>query len=298
MSATCRSTGTFLRPVIASSGAMKTTVGTYRASPWPNAGGPIVGRSYANITWPCHFGCCAIFRADCASPSRLDIAPERDACGRLPVLRLFIAFCIAIERPFEIPERDDKTGPAVDEAALEDVVLDERPGTMAECRRHRHSFAGQFWCAERGVAVHLVDDFFQVAEGKLPDSVAQGSGRPPSDHFEALVHWLERVADTALAKELRLAKIRIPARTLDPAAHHVAAARHHIDFVRRRASEQGKNFVADLGGATFVRVKAEDPVVGAGLDRTIAQVAETVESDIDNACAERTRNVGRAVGAE
>jgi hypothetical protein len=52
-----------------------------------------------------------IFRADCASRSRLDIAPEREACRWFPVLRLFVTFGVAIERAFEISERDDKAGP-------------------------------------------------------------------------------------------------------------------------------------------------------------------------------------------
>src|SRR5262249_37169534 len=156
--ATFRSTGTFSEPATASYGATRTTVGTSRANPRPNAHGPIDGRSRANTTWRCHFGSCAIFRADCASRSRLDIAPEWDACRWFPVLRLFVTFGVAIKRAFEISERDDEAGPAVDEAKFEDVVLDEGPCGMAERCCHRNAFAGQFGCAERGIAIHLVDD--------------------------------------------------------------------------------------------------------------------------------------------
>src|SRR6185312_1142654 len=121
---------------------MRTTVGMCRAIPRPNAGGAIDGRSRANITWRCHFGCYAISRADCASQSRLDIAPERHARRWFPDLRLFVTFSVAIKCAFEISERNDKAGPAVDETKLEDVVLYEGPCCMAERGRHRYAFAG------------------------------------------------------------------------------------------------------------------------------------------------------------
>ena len=64
----------------------------------------------------------------------------------------------------------------------------------------RRQSTAPFGRPERGVAVCLVDDLFQIAEGKLPDGVTQSPDRTISDHFENLVHRLERVADAALAE--------------------------------------------------------------------------------------------------
>ena len=80
---------------------------------------------------------------------------------------------------------------------------------------------------------------------------------------------------------------------LDPAAHHVAAARHQIDVVRRRAGEQAEDFVAHRFGAALVGIEAEDPVVLAGLDRAVAQVAEAVERHL----APRARRARVAISA-
>ena len=98
---------------------------------------------------------------------------DRLARRRLPALRLFVALGVAIERAFEISERDDEAGPAVDEAELEDVVLEERPQAVTERARHRDALARELRHAERGIAVHLLDDFFQIAERELPDRVLQ-----------------------------------------------------------------------------------------------------------------------------
>ena len=46
---------------------------------------------------------------------------------RLPVLLLLVALGVAVERALEIAERDHEARPAVLEAALGDVVLEERP---------------------------------------------------------------------------------------------------------------------------------------------------------------------------
>src|SRR5690242_1051842 len=122
---------------------MKTMAGMCRASRRSFANGQIDGRSCANIIWPCRFGSCAIFRDAFANPSSLNLAPDRLASRRLPALRFFVAFGVAIERAFEISEGDDEAGPAVDEAKLEDIVLDERPRTMAECACHRYALVGE-----------------------------------------------------------------------------------------------------------------------------------------------------------
>src|SRR5882757_179441 len=88
---------------------------------------------------------------------------------RLPVLGFLITLGVAVERALEIAEGDDEARPAVLEAALEDVVLDERPQPVAEGAGHRDALAGEFFRAERGVAVHLADDLLHVAERELMD---------------------------------------------------------------------------------------------------------------------------------
>src|SRR5689334_21798573 len=47
--------------------------------------------------------------------------------GRAPVLRLFVAFGVAVEGALEIAERDDETRPTVDEAAFENIMFEKRP---------------------------------------------------------------------------------------------------------------------------------------------------------------------------
>ena len=126
----------------------------------------------------------------------------------------------------------------------------------------------------------------QIAFCKVPTGL-------PAEHFVAFVHRLERVAHAAFAEELRLAEIRIPARALDPAAHHVAAARHQIDVVRRRAGQQRQNFVAHRLGAALVGIEAENPVELAGFDRAIAQIAEALERHV----ARRARQASVAISA-
>src|SRR4029077_17588910 len=277
---------------------MKTTAGMCHASKRPFANGRITGRFCANTIWRCHSGCCATFPGAFANPSGLDVAPDGLAGRRLPALRFFVALGVAIEGSLEISESNDKAGPAVDEAKLENVMLDERPCAMAESAGHRYALVCELRHAKRGIAVHLVDDLFQIAEGKLPDRVLQRAHRPPAKHFEPLVPRFKSVANAAFAKELRLTEIRIPARAPDPAAHHVAAPRHHVDFMRRGSGHQRQNFIADGLGTAFVGIEAENPVEVAGLYRPIAQIAKTLEGHVDDSCAKRTSNLNRTVGAE
>ena len=68
--------------------------------------------------------------------------------------------------------------------------------------------------------------------------------------------------------------------------------------MRRRAGEQAEDFVAHLRGAAFVGIQTEDPVVRAGFDGAVAQVAEAVERHLDHAGAERGGDLDGAVGAE
>src|SRR5437016_5687608 len=123
---------------------MKTMAGMCPASRRSSANGQIDGRSCANTIWPCRFGCCAIFRAAFANPSSLDVAADRLASRWLPALRFFIAFGVAIECAFEISESNDESGPSVDEAKLEDIVLDERPRAVAERACHRYTLVREF----------------------------------------------------------------------------------------------------------------------------------------------------------
>jgi hypothetical protein len=64
-----------------------------------------------------------------------------------------------------------------------------------------------------------------------------------------------------------------------------------------RPPDQSENFVAHRYGAAFVRIETEYPVVPARLDRPIAQIAEALERDLDDARAELGGDVRRTVGA-
>ena len=95
------------------------------------------------------------------------------------------------------------------------------------------------------------------------DRVARLAG----EKFVALMHRLGAIAHRAFAEQLRLAEIRIPARSGDPASHHVGAARHQQGVVRGVVgSHDPQNLVADLGGAPLVGIEADDPFVEAYLD--------------------------------
>src|SRR5262245_10955696 len=273
-------------------------VGMCPATPRSRVIGPIDGKSCGNTIWHCRFECCAIFRGRCASPSGTSLAPDGPACRRLPALHLLVAFGVAVERAFEIAQRDDETRPAVDEPELEYVVLQERPDTMPEGASHRPTFVRELGHTECRVAVHLADDFLEIAERELPDRIFQSADRPSANDFVAFVHRLERVADAAFAEELRLTEIRIPPRSLDPPAHHVAAPRHHIDVVRGRAGQQGQNLVAHGFGTALVGIKTENPFELATFYRTVAQVSEALERHIHDTRAEGACELGGAIDAE
>src|SRR5262249_18915447 len=200
-------------------------------------------------------------------------------------------------RAIELPQPPDEGGSAGYVAVLEKIVLDEGPCAMPERAPHRGSLSCKLSHAERGVAVHLVDKLFEIAKRKLPDRGLQSSERPLRQEFVALMHGTVVVAHRAIAEELRLAKIRVPTRTLDPASHHIVAARHKIGVMGRRGRQDGKNLVANFGRAAFVRIEAKDPFVPAFRDRAIAQVAESMKWELNDPRAEALRDLGRAVGA-
>src|SRR6185503_11698891 len=158
-----------MRPAIASSGGMRTTAGMCLAIPRSAAVGPMAGKFCANITWHCRFECCATFRGRCVSLSGTSLAPDCVALRRLPALHLLVALRVAVKSALEISQGDDKAGPAVDESELEYIVLQERPDAVPKRAAHRHPFMRELGHAERRVAVHLVDDFLEVAERELPD---------------------------------------------------------------------------------------------------------------------------------
>ena len=176
-------------------------------------------------------------------------------------------------------------------------MLEERPQAVAERAGHRHALVGELGHAERGIAVHLLDDFLEIAERELPHRILQGAERLAAEIFKAFVHRLARVAHRAFAEQLRLAEIRIPAGALDPASHHVALARHQIDVVRRLSGNQAEDLVAHLRRAALVRIEAENPFVRAGLERAVAQVAEALEFDLHHARTALQGNVRGAVAA-
>src|SRR5690348_9138501 len=179
---------------------------------------------------------------------------------RLPSLQFFITLRIAVERALEITEGDHEAGPPVEKSALEDVVLYERPQAVSERARHRHALVGELGRSKRGVAVHLLDQFFEIAEGKLPYRVLQDADRPAGQILISFVHGLERVAHRSFAEQLRLPEVGVPAGPADPSTHHVAPARHEPDIVRGPTADDGEHLVPYRFGATLVRIEAEDPV--------------------------------------
>src|SRR4029078_11389526 len=100
------------------------------------------------------------------------------------------------------------------------------------------------------------------------------------------------------AEERRLTEIRIPPRSLDPAAHHVAASGHHIDVVRRRSCQQSQNLIAHGFGAALVGIKTENPLELTGFDRTVAQISKASEGHIHDTRAERRPDLGGALARE
>ena len=67
--------------------------------------------------------------------------------------------------------------------------------------------------------------------------------------------------------------------------------------MRRVGAQQAEDLVAHRGRAALVGIEAEHPVVPAGLDRAVAQLAEADERHLHHAGAERLRELGGAVGA-
>src|SRR5262249_56040920 len=107
----------------------------------------------------------------------------------------------------------------------------------------------------------LVDKLFEIAKRKLPDRALQSSERPLRQEFVAFVHGIVVVAHSTFAEELRLTKIRVPTRTLDPASHHVIAARHEIGIMGRRGRQTTKNLFANFRLAPLVPIPPLDPFI-------------------------------------
>src|SRR3954464_4935195 len=95
---------------------------------------------------------------------------------------------------FEVSQAEDETRTTVGIAVLEHVVLDECPDAVPDRARHRYALAGEFSCSERGIAVHLADDFLEVAKWDLPDGALQSSERPLRQEFVAFVDRVVVVA--------------------------------------------------------------------------------------------------------
>ena len=90
-----------------------------------------------------------------------------------PALILLVALRVAVEGLLEVRERDHEAGPAVEQAALEDQVLDEGPGRARQRARHRGATRRDLRGAERRIAVQLRDDLAEVAERELPDRMGE-----------------------------------------------------------------------------------------------------------------------------
>src|SRR5262249_52579930 len=138
-------------------------------------------------------------------------------------------------------------------------------------------------CSERGVAVHLTDNFFEIAKRNLPDRVLQLSKRFRREQLVALVDRLVVVTHGALGKQLRLAVVRIPAGTLDPAPHHEIAPRHQVGVMPGRTRNYRKNLVANFRCAALVRIQAEYPAMPAFRDGAVAQIPESSKWDLNHA---------------
>ena len=82
-----------------------------------------------------------------------------------------IGLRVPVKCTFEVSKRNDKACPTVNEPKFENVMLDKRPDAVAEGGRHRNTLVREFRCPERGIAVHFVDNFFQIAKRDLPDRI-------------------------------------------------------------------------------------------------------------------------------
>src|SRR6266849_4912140 len=90
--------------------------------------GATVGKFGANIIWRCRSASRAMLRVRCGArsgaDSRLRFGPlQLLARRRSPGMGLLVALGVAIEGALEIAERDHEPGPAVLEAALDEIVL-------------------------------------------------------------------------------------------------------------------------------------------------------------------------------
>src|SRR4051812_18891318 len=157
---------------------------------------------------------------------------------RAPALRFLVTLCVAVERALEVGERDDEAGPAVDEAALENVEPDECPQAMSERTPHGGALARLRLRAEGGVEIGLVENLLQRPERKMPQHVLRPAGGPVARKLVVLVGERGRVAEHALAEELRRAVIAMPSGPADPPPHQVIVPRNVIGIVGRLASQQ------------------------------------------------------------
>src|SRR5262245_21324714 len=160
------------------------------------------------------------FGAIGSNPNRAaNVAPQPILLAFLrrcaPPLRLLVALGVAVERALEVRQRNDEAGPAVDEAALEDVEPDERPQAVSQCAPHRGALARLRLRAERRVEIGLVENFLQRAEREMPQHVERPAGRPVTGELVVLVGERRRVAEHALAEELRRAVVAMPAGAAD-----------------------------------------------------------------------------------
>src|SRR5262249_38544639 len=148
-----------------------------------------------------------------------------DLLGRgAPALLLFVALGIAIERALEVRQRDDESGPAIDETALEHVQPQERPQPVPQRAPHADAFRQRALGAQRGVEVGFVQHLLERAEREVPEHVLRPPGRCVACKLVVLVRERGRVAEMALAEELRRTVITVPAGAADPAPHEEVVA--------------------------------------------------------------------------
>ena len=77
----------------------------------------------------------------------------------------------------------------------------------------------------------------------------------------------------------------MPAGMFDPAPHKEIAARHPIHVEASRIGDDAQDFIARLGRATLIGIEAENPVMGTGCNRVVAQIAKTLERHLYDAGA-------------
>ena len=167
---------------------------------------------------------------------------------------------------------------------------------MGQCAAHADFFVRDFLRTQCGVAVGFVQQFAHVLERELPNRMPQGAKGFIGRKGETFVHRLCVVAQSPFAKQLGLSEIGVPTRVADPAAHKEVAPWYPISIGCVGVCGDAADFGRYFGRATFVGVQAENPIMCARVQRSVAQVAKAREPDLHHPCTQGLRDFGRSVG--